>query len=217
MEGNSFAKNLPVCKVIEDLRTFIPPDMLDYDDVNMTTLMYRFGIFYIKRNSHNVVNASEAATWIMKSADQNDRNALFAAGVLSFLGHGLPKNPSTALQYFQRAEKLNKRIFDEYHCTIITALGYCYETGIGTKVNKARAIELYRESVIFYNSANHARDIASYNLGYISYCKGTPYHLKKARQHFEHAAKGNVGMASYALGFMTFFGQAGPCNSRDRG
>ncbi|EXX78943.1 hypothetical protein RirG_010370 [Rhizophagus irregularis DAOM 197198w] len=63
-------------------------------------------------------------------------------------------------------------------------LGYCYEKGIGTKVDKQKAIELYQES------ANLGNEVAQNNLG-VMYKNGDGIakDIDKAIYWYEKSAK----------------------------
>jgi TPR repeat protein len=74
-------------------------------------------------------------------------------------------------------------------------LGYCYYYGIGTKINKTKAFELYKEA------AAKGSSTAQVNLGYLYDCgQGVEKDRKKAIYWYQKAAENGNAIALYNLG-----------------
>ena len=133
--------------------------------------------------------AAAMAVW-EPLANQGNRDAQFAMGVLYYEGHGVNKNLDEALAWFRKAA-------DSEHPTAMFNLGVAYWEGRGLSQNYAQAVD-------WWERAAESGDVASqYNLGLAYYLgKGAQKDLDQARNWLTQAAEKGHADAQHVLGII---------------
>jgi uncharacterized protein YgiM (DUF1202 family) len=133
--------------------------------------------------------AAAMAVW-EPLANQGNRDAQFAMGVLYYEGHGVNKNLDEALAWFRKAA-------DSEHPTAMFNLGVAYWEGRGLSQNYAQAVD-------WWERAAESGDVASqYNLGLAYYLgKGAQKDLDQARNWLTQAAEKGHADAQRVLGII---------------
>ena len=75
--------------------------------------------------------------WYHKSAENDNKFALYKLGLFYELGKGVWKNKERAFYFYKKSADLK-------FADVQYKLGYCYEKGFGTDFNKEKALDLYR-------------------------------------------------------------------------
>src|SRR5581483_2376000 len=75
------------------------------------------------------MNSLEIYNWLLNS--QNDLNSIYLLGVFNHFGIEINVNKQKAFELYQKAANLR-------HANGINSLGYCYQKGIGTSINKRK-------------------------------------------------------------------------------
>ena len=101
------------------------------------------------------VDNSKAFTWMQKSAEQGYGDALSNLAIHYLNGIGCNENKQKAFEYIQKATEVNK--------TNGEMLAAMYLQGIGTKIDTAKAITIYKELADMQLSSSQAQ------LGHIYY------------------------------------------------
>ena len=133
--------------------------------------------------------AAAMAVW-EPLANQGNRDAQFAMGVLYYEGHGVNKNLDEALAWFRKAA-------DSEHPTAMFNLGVAYWEGRGLSQNYAQAVD-------WWERAAESGDVASqYNLGLAYYRgRGAQKDLDQARNWLTQAAEKGHADAQHVLGII---------------
>jgi len=133
--------------------------------------------------------AAAMAVW-EPLANQGNRDAQFAMGVLYYEGHGVNKNLDEALAWFRKAA-------DSEHPTAMFNLGVAYWEGRGLSQSFAQAVD-------WWERAAESGDVASqYNLGLAYYFgKGAQKDLDQARNWLTQAAEKGHADAQRVLGII---------------
>lgn len=133
--------------------------------------------------------AAAMAVW-EPLANQGNRDAQFAMGVLYYEGHGVNKNLDEALAWFRKAA-------DSEHPTAMFNLGVAYWEGRGLSQSFAQAVD-------WWERAAESGDVASqYNLGLAYYLgKGAQKDLDQARNWLTQAAEKGHADAQRVLGII---------------
>ena len=133
--------------------------------------------------------AAAMAVW-EPLANQGNRDAQFAMGVLYYEGHGVNKNLDEALAWFRKAA-------DSEHPTAMFNLGVAYWEGRGLSQSFAQAVD-------WWERAAESGDVASqYNLGLAYYRgKGAQKDLDQARNWLTQAAEKGHADAQRVLGII---------------
>ncbi|MED5533183.1 MAG: SH3 domain-containing protein, partial [Pseudomonadota bacterium] len=133
--------------------------------------------------------AAAMAVW-EPLANQGNRDAQFAMGVLYYEGHGVNKNLDEALAWFRKAA-------DSEHPTAMFNLGVAYWEGRGLSQNYAQAVD-------WWERAAESGDVASqYNLGLAYYLgKGAQKDVDQARNWLTQAAEKGHADAQHVLGII---------------
>ncbi|UZO03689.1 uncharacterized protein OCT59_024092 [Rhizophagus irregularis] len=123
-----------------------------------------------------------AAHWYQKAADNGNILAIYNLGLLYLNGDGVNKDHVKAFKLFKRSS-------EEYLGGIVI-LGRCYECGIGTKIDKCRAFELYHKAAELGDSQAQYNLAFMYKNGYGTtkdFDKATYWYRKSADQGHEDA------------------------------
>ncbi|PKK73448.1 kinase-like protein [Rhizophagus irregularis] len=123
-----------------------------------------------------------AAYWYQKAADSGNILATYNLGLLYLNGDGVNEDHGKAFELFKRSA-------EEYLGGIVM-LGRCYECGIGTKIDKCRAFELYHKAAKLGDSQAQYNLAFMYKNGYGTtkdFDKATYWYKKSADQGHEDA------------------------------
>ncbi len=104
------------------------------------------------------INATAAAQWFRKAAEQGHARAQVALGNAFYYGNGVAKNAAEAVRWFRNA-------VDQGDVGAQVNLGVCYANGAGVVKNAAEAVRWYKKA------AEQGYAIAQYNLG-LCYANG---------------------------------------------
>ena len=91
---------------------------------------------------------TKANYWCLKAAEQGCADAIANIGQFYFYGHGVEQDYAKAVEWLKRGIDAGAEMsFFKF------LLGYCYEKGLGTKVENSAAIRLYESSLEISYSA----------------------------------------------------------------
>ncbi|GES98810.1 kinase-like domain-containing protein [Rhizophagus clarus] len=124
----------------------------DLDGIDMLKYCYENGI-------GTDINIQKAFELHQKAANLGNNIAQYELALLYINGENIEKDYNRAFELSEKSAKGN--------CLGgITILGYCYENGIGTDINKQKAFVLYEIAFKLNQSAANLGDsVAQYNLG----------------------------------------------------
>ena len=105
-------------------------------------------LFYTGTQGH-LKDYQKAYEYFSKGVEAGDSNAMNSMGVLYLNGHGVPKDPRTAISWFLKALEANENNF--YACK---NLGNIYENGTYVKRDVQTALRFYEH--VIEESINHA-------------------------------------------------------------
>ncbi|RGB37964.1 kinase-like domain-containing protein [Rhizophagus diaphanus] len=165
-------------------------------------------------------NHNLAFNWFQKSAESGNVIAKFYLGNCYEFGIGIAQNTIKSVYWYQKAAnngntsaKFNfengKKVFglikdlaEKGDINFQFKLGYCYDEGIGTEINKLKAFEMYKAA------AEKGYTIAQYNLGLLyQFGEGVDKNEKKAFELMKDlAGKGDVLDAQSLLGYYYSYG-----------
>ena len=144
----------------------------------------------------------ERAAFVRSAAEAGLAEAQVVFGQMLLDGTGVAKDPAAALDWFTRAAA-------QHHLLAINMVGRCYDLGWGTKIDKARAAECYR------NAAERGLDWGMYNYAtLLTLGEGVAEDKVAALDWFRKAAK--MGNAK-AMNFVGSFYEDGWVVPRDMG
>lgn len=153
---------------------------------NDVKAQYMLGIFYLAKEDEESKN--EGIEWLIKSAEQNCKDAQLYLGKCYENGIGVTTNIYKALEWYKRAAE--QGLAEAQNC-----LGLCYDNGRGIEENKELAVEWYKRA------AEQGYDYAQYNLGYC-YDNGDGIQQDKneAFKWYKEAAEQGLAVAQNKIG-----------------
>lgn len=104
--------------------------------------MTDLALVYARGEERQRVDLTKAIAWYGKAVDAGSRRAMGNLAYLYLNGISVPRNPARAVALYEEAIRDLSPDLDQY----LYDLANCYELGIGTSPDKARAIELYSKS-----------------------------------------------------------------------
>lgn len=108
---------------------------------------YNIGILYYYGNKGIPVkqNREKAFYWLNLSADEGSSSGAIMAGDMAQNGDGIFINEKIAFDLYKKA------LDNEVNDIAYERLAYCYESGIGTNIDKQKAKEYYFKSALYGN------------------------------------------------------------------
>ncbi|CAB4415367.1 unnamed protein product [Rhizophagus irregularis] len=155
------------------------------------------------KNNKNILdyfdnNINSQEIYYLLLTNQNDLNSIFLLGYFNYVGIETGENNKEAFDLFLNA---SGQAYMGYASGLLK-MGYFYDHGIGTIVDKQRAVEYY------YQAANLGNIMAQYNLALMYYNgEGTEKDYVKAFELYYKVANLGDSDAQYNLGHMYEYGE----------
>jgi TPR repeat protein len=161
-------------------------------------------------NNHKII-LQEICNWLLNN--QNNSNSIYLFGYFNYHGIGIDNNKRKAIEIYHKAAKLenyvaqidlaniyihgkggveedhdlafklSKKLAEKGIPNAINRLGFCYNNGIGTCINKQKAFETYKKAADLGNSTGISNLGWCYENG-----AGTDVNEQKAFEIYQKAA-----------------------------
>jgi TPR repeat protein len=181
-------------------------------------------------NKHKII-LQEICNWLLNN--QNNSNSIYLFGYFNYHGIGIDVNKRKAIGIYHKAAKLenyvaqldlasiyihgkggvdgnpkyvfklSKKLAEKGIPNAINRLGFCYNKGIGTYINKQKAFESYKKAADLGNATGINNLGCCYSSGI-----GTDVNKQKAFEFYQKAANLGNYLGQYNVAAMYEYGDA---------